>query len=146
VPAILRRAPRDTHLYVCGPQGLIDLVRREAEALGFAAAQIHFEFFTLDAASTGSLKEGEAFRVKLARSGRIIAVPPGVSIVDALASAGVDVPTSCEQGICGTCMTRVLEGEPDHRDLYLTPTEHARNDRFTPCVSRARSELLVLDL
>jgi vanillate O-demethylase ferredoxin subunit len=55
-------------------------------------------------------------------------------------------PVSCEQGICGTCVTRVLEGTPDHRDLYLTEDEHAKNDRFTPCCSRAKSQMLVLDL
>ena len=67
-------------------------------------------------------------------------------MVQALAAAGVEVQTSCEQGVCGTCLTRVLEGEPDHRDLYLTPEEQAANDQFTPCCSRAKSPLLVLDL
>jgi len=67
-------------------------------------------------------------------------------VVQALAEAGVYVPTSCEQGVCGTCVVRVLEGEPDHRDLYLTPAERAANDQFTPCCSRAKSARLVLDL
>jgi vanillate O-demethylase ferredoxin subunit len=58
----------------------------------------------------------------------------------------VEVQSSCEQGICGTCLTPVLAGEPEHRDLYLTDEEHARNDCFTPCCSRARSPQLVLDL
>jgi vanillate monooxygenase ferredoxin subunit len=145
-PTILRESPRDAHVYVCGPQGLIDLVRREAAAIGYSDAQVHFEFFTVDTASATSCPSGGAFRVQLARSGRVLPVPPGVSIVNVLATAGVDVPTSCELGVCGTCMTRVLQGVPDHRDLYLTPAERARNDCFTPCVSRALSELLVLDL
>ena len=68
------------------------------------------------------------------------------SVVQALAEAGVVVQTSCEQGVCGTCLTRVLDGVPDHRDLYLTPEEQAANDQFTPCCSRARTPLLVLDL
>jgi vanillate O-demethylase ferredoxin subunit len=63
-----------------------------------------------------------------------------------LAEVGVEIPYSCEEGVCGTCLTRVLAGEPDHRDLYLTDEERAANDQFTPCCSRARTPLLVLDL
>lgn len=73
-------------------------------------------------------------------------VPPDRSVVDALAGIGVHIPVRCGQGICGMCLTRVLEGEIDHRDLYLTGEERARNDRFTPCVSRAAGKFLVLDL
>jgi vanillate monooxygenase ferredoxin subunit len=76
----------------------------------------------------------------------VVVVPPGQSIVQALAGAGVNVMTSCEQGVCGTCLTTVLAGEPDHRDAYLTPEERAANDRMLPCCSRARSPRLVLDL
>jgi vanillate monooxygenase ferredoxin subunit len=86
------------------------------------------------------------FSVKLARSGSTIAVEAGQSVLDALQAAGVQMPSSCQQGICGTCLTRVLEGEPDHWDMYLTPEEQAANDQFCPCVSRSRSEVLVLDL
>lgn len=63
-----------------------------------------------------------------------------------LDDAGVCIPLACEQGICGTCLTRVLDGEPEHRDSFLTDAERARNDQFTPCCSRARSACLVLDL
>jgi vanillate O-demethylase ferredoxin subunit len=73
-------------------------------------------------------------------------VPADRSIVQALAEAGVTVATSCEQGVCGTCLTRVIEGVPEHRDLYLTPEEQAAGDQFLPCCSRARSARLVLDL
>ena len=66
--------------------------------------------------------------------------------MQALAAADVHIPVSCEQGVCGTCLTRVIEGEPDHRDLVLTSDEHARNDQFLPCCSRSKSALLVLDL
>jgi vanillate O-demethylase ferredoxin subunit len=68
------------------------------------------------------------------------------SVVQALAANGIEVLTSCEQGVCGTCITRVLEGECDHRDLYFTDEEKAANDQFTPCCSRAKGQLLVLDL
>ena len=66
--------------------------------------------------------------------------------MQALADAGVTVATSCEQGVCGTCLTRVLEGVPDHKDMYLTPEEQASNDQFLPCCSRAKTPVLVLDL
>jgi vanillate O-demethylase ferredoxin subunit len=89
---------------------------------------------------------GREFSVKLARSGRVLDVEAGVSVLDTLAAEGVAVPMSCQQGVCGTCVTRVLQGEPDHWDMYLTPEEQALNDRFCPCVSRSRSDLLVLDL
>lgn len=86
------------------------------------------------------------FSVRLARSGMLVPVRPGESVLDALRAQGVVVPMSCAQGVCGTCLTLVLDGEPDHWDLYLTPEEQARNDRFCPCVSRSRSPVLVLDL
>ena len=86
------------------------------------------------------------FEVKIASSGRTYPVSAGESVVAALAVHGVEIPVSCEQGICGTCLTRVLEGEPDHRDQFLTCEEHAANNQFLPCCSRARSPLLVLDL
>ena len=87
-----------------------------------------------------------AFQVRLARSGKVVAVPADMSVIAALAAAGVTVETSCEQGICGTCLTGVLDGEPDHRDMFLTPDEQDRNDQFTPCCSRSKTPLLVLDL
>jgi vanillate O-demethylase ferredoxin subunit len=75
-----------------------------------------------------------------------VRVPAGKTVISALAEAGVDVPYSCEQGVCGTCLTRVIKGTPDHRDLYLTPEEQAANDQFLPCCSRAKTPRLVLDL
>jgi vanillate O-demethylase ferredoxin subunit len=76
----------------------------------------------------------------------VVRVPASVSVVDALAAEGVDIPVSCAQGVCGTCLTRVLAGDIAHHDLYLTPAEQAANDQFLPCCSRARSARLVLDL
>ena len=96
------------------------------------------------------------FTVRLARTGIAVPVRRDQTVVEALAAHGVRIPTSCaagvdvmiscEQGVCGTCLTRVLEGVPDHKDSYLTPEEQAANDRFLPCCSRARSAELVLDL
>lgn len=131
------------HLYVCGPQGFMDAVLARARTQGWPEAQIHYEFFGAAPAAGG---ETGAFEVKLASSGRVVPVPAGVSVVKALADCGVVVATSCEQGVCGTCLTRVIDGVPDHRDLYLTPEEQAAGDQFLPCCSRAKSALLVLDL
>ncbi len=86
------------------------------------------------------------FSVKLARSGQVVPVLKDQSVVDALRAHGVEVITSCAQGVCGTCVTRVLEGEPDHWDMYLTPEEQAANDQFCPCVSRSKTPVLVIDL
>ena len=87
-----------------------------------------------------------SFEIRLARTGRVIQVPADTSALAALTAAGIALESSCEQGVCGTCLTLVLEGEPDHRDMFLTPDEQDRHDRFTPCCSRAKSAVLVLDL
>ena len=86
------------------------------------------------------------FEVQIASSGQCLFVPEDRSVAEVLLEAGIDIPMSCEQGVCGTCLTRVLEGEPDHRDSYMTDAEQARNDQFTPCCSRSKSPRLVLDL
>ncbi len=86
------------------------------------------------------------FSVRLARSGRTIPVYRHQSVLEALEGGGVQIATSCHQGVCGTCLTTVLEGEPEHWDMFLTPQEQEANDRFLPCCSRSRSAVLVLDL
>ena len=140
--SILARPAPDTHLYVCGPAGFIATVIETAKAAGWDDANVHREFFGAAAGQTG----GGAFQVKVSSTGRVIDVAPDTTVVAALAQAGVEVATSCEQGVCGTCLTRVLSGEPEHRDAYLTDEERASNDQFLPCCSRSRSPLLVLDL
>jgi vanillate O-demethylase ferredoxin subunit len=141
--ALLAAPAPGRHLYVCGPQGFMDAVLGTARTHGWPAAQLHSEFFSAAPVDTTG---DRAFEVQLARSGRVVVVPAGRSVVHALADAGVPVMTSCEQGVCGTCLTRVIDGTPDHRDQYLTPEEQAACDQFLPCCSRARSERLVLDL
>jgi vanillate monooxygenase ferredoxin subunit len=140
---LLAQPQADTHLYVCGPQGFMNAVLDTARTMGWPDHQLHYEFFA--GAPIRSANDG-AFEVRLARSGRIVPIPAQRTVIQALADAGVDVPVSCEQGICGTCITRVIDGKPDHRDLYLSPEEQARNDQFLPCCSRAKSRMLVLDL
>ena len=87
-----------------------------------------------------------AFKVKIASTDQLIEIPAGESIVDVLESHGIDITVSCEQGICGTCLTGVLEGTPDHKDVFMTDEEHLANDMITPCCSRSKSPMLVLDL
>jgi vanillate O-demethylase ferredoxin subunit len=137
-------APRaDTHIYVCGPGGYIDHVLGAAKALGWPAAQVHREYFS---AAPVDEAGDTAFDVKLASSGQVFTIPPGRTVVEVLAEHGIDIPVSCEQGVCGTCLTRVTGGVPDHRDVYLTDEERAANDQFTPCCSRSKSAVLSLDL
>lgn len=93
-----------------------------------------------------SLLDGEAFVVRLQKSGRELTVPADKTILEVLREAGIEIDTSCEQGVCGTCLTRVIEGVPEHNDLYLTDDERASGELMAVCVSRSRSKLLVLDI
>jgi vanillate monooxygenase ferredoxin subunit len=132
-----------THLYVCGPRGFMDAVLSTARAAGWADAQLHYEFFAANARETAG---DDRFEVEIASSGQVVVVGKEESVVAALAKAGIRIETSCEQGVCGTCLTRVLTGEPEHFDAYLTSDERAANDQFLPCCSRSKSTRLVLDL
>ncbi len=140
---LLGPAAPDDHLYVCGPAGFMAAVADAAQTQGWQPGQIHREYFAADPAAQG---EQRPFEVELARSGRRVEVPAERSVVEVLADLGIVLPVSCGQGLCGTCLTPVLAGEPEHRDLFLSAAEHAANDRFTPCCSRAKGERLVLDL
>jgi vanillate O-demethylase ferredoxin subunit len=142
--ATLRAAPEGSHLYVCGPQAFIDAALASAKTLGWPETRLHREYF---AATPVADSSGDgAFEIEIASTGKVIAVLPRQSALQALNDAGLNVPSSCEQGVCGTCLIGVKSGQPDHRDLYLTDEEHAANDQFLPCCSRARSARLVVDL
>ncbi|MCM2973377.1 PDR/VanB family oxidoreductase [Larsenimonas suaedae] len=133
----------DTHVYVCGPAGFIDHVLTTCKDAGWPTEQLHTEYFSgvqVDSA------DNDSFEVKLASSGATFTIPADKTVHQVLAENGIEIMVSCEEGVCGTCLTRVLEGEPDHRDLYLEEHERAANDQFTPCCSRAKSKCLVLDL
>jgi vanillate O-demethylase ferredoxin subunit len=143
IPTLLATPDAGTHLYVCGPGGFLDFVISTAKDNGWADSNVHFEYFSgteVDASANLS------FQVKIASTGMMIPVTTEQSVAAALLAHGIEVPMSCESGVCGTCITRVLEGEVDHRDMYYTDDEKALNDRFTPCCSRAKSDVLVLDL
>jgi vanillate O-demethylase ferredoxin subunit len=143
VPAALGQLEAGTHIYICGPAGFINHVLQNAQGMGWPAEQIHLEYFASTPQDTAA---DTAFEVKIASTGKSYTVPADQTIVHALQQHGIEILTSCEQGVCGTCITRVLEGECDHRDLYFTDEEKAKNDQFTPCCSRAKSRVLVLDL
>jgi vanillate O-demethylase ferredoxin subunit len=141
--ALLQSPEPGRHLYVCGPGGFMDYILECANVSGWPQEQVHREFF---AAAPIDHDADQAFEVKLARSGRVFQIPADRSVLEVLDEAGVEIETSCEQGICGACITRVLQGIPDHRDQFMNDAEHASNDQFTPCCSRAKSASLVLDL
>jgi vanillate monooxygenase ferredoxin subunit len=140
---VIAKPQAGTHLYVCGPTGFIDWVVKTADRLGWPKDQVHLEYFGAAPQDTAG---DRAFQVKIASSGETYEVGASETVVQALQKHGIEILTSCEQGVCGTCITRVLQGECDHRDLYFTDDEKAQNDQFTPCCSRAKSAVLVLDL
>ena len=126
------------HLYCCGPRGLMQTVR---DMTGhWSPSAVHFEAFTEAAEAK---PDDKPVTVRLARSGGTVVVPAGKTILEALRDHGLDVPSSCESGTCGTCRTRLISGEADHRDLVLADDERATN--IMVCVSRARSDELVID-
>lgn len=140
---VLAAPGSDVHLYVCGPGGFMQHVLDTARAAGWEEPCLHREYF---AAAPVDTRADGSFSVKLGSTGQVFEVPPDKSVVQVLESHGIGIGVSCEQGICGTCLTRVLEGVPEHRDLFLSEDEQARNDQFTPCCSRSKTPLLVLDL
>lgn len=133
-------APANAHLYCCGPELMIaaflDAAKDRPET------QIHVEYFT-----PAPVKAGEGgFVVELARSGITVEVRPDQTILDAVLAAGIPAAYSCRNGLCGTCETRVLAGEPDHRDLILSETERQEGRTMMICCSRSKSASLTLDL
>ena len=140
IGAAVNAAPPSAHLYCCGPLPM--LAAFEAATAHLPRERVHVEYFT--AKEPPSVEGG--FKVVLAKSGREFTVPPGKTILDTLLDAGLDIPYSCMEGVCGTCETRVLEGVPDHRDLILTEEEHAAGKTMMICCSGAKTEKLVLDL
>jgi phthalate 4,5-dioxygenase reductase component len=126
------------HVYCCGPRPMMQQVR---DMTGhWSPSAVHFEAFSEPARRAPN---DHAFKVRLAKSGGLVEVPVGTTILEALRAHGLDVPSSCESGTCGTCRTRLIAGEADHRDLVLSEHEHA--DTIMVCVSRARSDELVID-
>jgi vanillate O-demethylase ferredoxin subunit len=137
---IVRGAPSKAHLYCCGPVPMLEAF--EAATRDRPTEQVHVEYFK---AREKPAAEG-GFEVRLARSDRTITVEPGKTILNALLEAGIAASYACTEGVCGTCETRVIEGVPDHRDLFLGKEEQATNKTMMICCSTSKSGTLVLDL
>jgi len=140
LPALLEGQPLGTHVYVCGPKGMIGWVRKTAAALGWPRESVHHEEFLAPAS-------GKPFEVTLARSNKVIRVGEHQSLLEAIEAAGVEAPYLCRGGACGQCETDVLEydGTFLHKDHWLTPSQCASGAKIMPCVSRFEGKTLVLD-
>ena len=136
---LMSEQPRDTALYICGPRGMIDAARGAAEAAGIT--NIHIELFT----SAEPTANDATFEVEI-NDGRVFTISPGRSIIEVLEAEGVDLMYDCQRGDCGICQTDVISGTPDHRDVVLSEDERASGKVMQICVSRAKSERLVLDI
>ncbi|WP_315765414.1 MULTISPECIES: PDR/VanB family oxidoreductase [unclassified Bradyrhizobium] len=139
---VLADRPEDTQLFICGVDWWQDPIVALAKQKGFAEERIHVERFTAKAAAALLDK---VFEVKIASTGATFKIPGDKTVTAFLEESGVKIQTSCEQGMCGTCKTKVLEGEIDHRDKRLSSEQRAQG-YFLPCVSRAKGDTLVLDL
>jgi vanillate O-demethylase ferredoxin subunit len=142
IAAALGEAAANSHVYVCGPAGMIEAVKAAALAEGVPADRIHYELFKSERPSSPDLP----FEVELKSSGQVVTVAADQSIIQALEAAGLDVLYDCRRGDCGICQCGVIDGVPDHRDVILSDDEKASNKVMQICVSRAKSERLVLDL
>jgi len=131
----------EAHIYICGPTGFINAIKDEAECLGIPRDRVHIEHFGANVRATGG-----RFIVNATRSGVVAEVSESQTIAQVLGAHGISIELSCEQGVCGTCLTPVLDGLPDHRDIYQSDEEKARNDQITICCSRSLSPQLILDI
>ena len=140
IAALVAEAPKDGHLYCCGPASMLAVF--ETATANWPRERIHAEYFTskVEPAKTGG------FTVELARSKDEFFISKGKTILEVLLDAGVNVAYSCESGICGACEQRVISGIPEHRDSILTEDEQAANDRVMICCAGCKSDRLVLDL
>lgn len=141
IDAVLDAPAPGRHLYVCGPNGFMDFVTGAARRLGWADDAVHLERFGAEVNT-----DGAPFTVVAARSNVTFEVQPGERIADKLAEHGIAVRMSCQSGVCGTCVTKVIDGMPAHRDHVQTPAEKAANRTITVCCSRSKTRRLVLDL
>jgi len=139
---MLGSQPEGTHFYCCGPTPMLDAFEATCKELGYA--NVHIERFAA-AGEVTAAQEG-SYQVELAKSGKTIDVPAGMSLLDALLEAGIDADYSCREGVCGACETAVLEGTPEHRDSVLTEREREANKTMMVCVSGCKGSKLVLDI
>lgn len=142
--ALLAEHEAGTHICCCGPAGLMSAV--QSASSHWPSGTVHFEWFAADQGASKRVAENKAFTVRIARTGQDIVVPADMSLLDVLSEHGFDIESVCREGVCGTCIVDVKEGEIDHRDFVLDESERAANDCMAVCCSRAKSELLLLDL
>lgn len=145
VVSVLSRHANDSELYICGPAGFIDYVLLQAKMLGWPEDRLHREFFAAPALGE-NVSENTPFKVKIHSTGEVFDVGADQSIFEVLDENGVFLAVSCESGVCGTCQTGVIDGVPDHRDVFLTDKEHAQGKLVMPCCSRSKTSVLELDL
>ena len=138
--SIVTSAPCDSHFYCCGPLPM--LAAYESATVSLPPDRVHVEYFT---SKHGRSTEG-GYSVEITSSGKIFEIPRGKTILSILRDEGFVVPSSCEQGVCGACETRLISGEADHRDAILTQSERDANESIMICCSGSKSERLVLDL
>lgn len=139
--AKLADQPLGSHVYTCGPAPMISAVAEWARDCGWPPDRVHSEAF-----GAGPLPEGAPFAVKLGRTGMLVPVPSGTSLLEALLDKGINVPNLCRQGVCGECRLSVRGGRIEHRDLFLTDEEKAAGDSIMPCVSRSAGDKLEIEL
>lgn len=142
INAALKRATAASHVYTCGPVGFMDVVRNLAAAT-VPEDNIHIEHF--QAGEAVDTEDDTPFEVEL-DSGEVYEVPVGKSIVEVLGDNGFEVDTSCREGICGTCVLKVLKGVPDHRDQCLSISEKKANDQMATCISRSKTGRIILEM
>jgi vanillate O-demethylase ferredoxin subunit len=140
IAGIVSAVAQEAHLYCCGPAPMLKAF--EAAAAARPEGHVHVEYFSSDV----PVAADGGFSVVMAKSGRTVPVQPGQTILDALKAAGVNVPFSCAQGVCGACETRVVDGVPDHRDMILSPQEKVANQTMMICCSGSKTPMLVLDI
>jgi tetrachlorobenzoquinone reductase len=133
----------EDHFYCCGPTSMLNAFESACESLGLA--NVHVERFKAVARTEQPATDGQCV-VELAKSGRTLTIPKGKALLECLLAADVDVQYSCAEGVCGACETRVISGEADHRDSVLSKAQKASNKVMMLCVSRCKSDRLVLDL
>ncbi|MCQ6281200.1 PDR/VanB family oxidoreductase [Bacillus sp. EB600] len=138
---LMKDKPVGTHVYFCGPEVMVKEYAEAAKSYGYPEKSIHFELFT-----PPDLGPKRPFEVKLNKSNKVLQVPEGENLLDILLKHDIEAPYSCKIGGCGSCQVDVLDGEVDHRDMFLSDTERKETNVILTCVSRAKTGCLVLDL
>ncbi len=139
---ILKEPGYARNVYICGPGPMLNAAREVASEKGWCEESVHFEYFK----NTTKTDDSNSFVIELARSAMTLTVPAGTSILQVLRENGINMSSSCEQGACGTCRCGVIEGEVLHQDVYLSKREKAQGLTMMTCVSRAKSDRLILDI